>query len=300
MSFASTVALRACCVCGKATSTRCSACAKVGIDLFFCSPEHQKLVWKGAHSKVCGQKGHPFDYPDMTAIEAQAVKRSGRIDPFQGLDAQERRVVQEELCQRFKLSVAPGFSQTTLANTLCDLARIPESDFEKVIPGLLQDSRSGAVGDRALFLRTAYSALFGFHLCRDYVSPVSFPYSPFCPVAHLEAHIDAKYPEISGTRAVTQLLHHALVLYQLINIKKQASPPTAFQPSFAIQAFRKLAFGCSDILPFRSPEETADTIQALLRSVQPELHFKADWAVSALSFKIRHLEIYPCHDHVTT
>ncbi|BGP31671.1 hypothetical protein JCM10296v2_003445 [Rhodotorula toruloides] len=35
-----------CCVCGQATDKRCQACAKSGIDLFFCSPEHQKLVWK--------------------------------------------------------------------------------------------------------------------------------------------------------------------------------------------------------------------------------------------------------------
>ncbi|BGP69992.1 hypothetical protein NBRC10513v2_003345 [Rhodotorula toruloides] len=35
----------ACLVCGKETSTLCSKCAKAGHDLFFCSPEHQKLVW---------------------------------------------------------------------------------------------------------------------------------------------------------------------------------------------------------------------------------------------------------------
>jgi len=33
-----------CEVCGEATKNRCSSCHKAGIDLFFCSPEHQKLV----------------------------------------------------------------------------------------------------------------------------------------------------------------------------------------------------------------------------------------------------------------
>ena len=33
-----------CLVCGIKTENRCSSCAKAGIDLFFCSPDHQKLV----------------------------------------------------------------------------------------------------------------------------------------------------------------------------------------------------------------------------------------------------------------
>jgi len=38
-------ALGECVVCGKETSTRCSSCAKGGVDwMFFCSREHQRLV----------------------------------------------------------------------------------------------------------------------------------------------------------------------------------------------------------------------------------------------------------------
>ena len=38
-------ALGECVVCGKESSTRCSSCAKGGLDwMFFCSREHQKLV----------------------------------------------------------------------------------------------------------------------------------------------------------------------------------------------------------------------------------------------------------------
>jgi len=33
-----------CLVCGIKTENRCSSCAKAGIDLFFCSTDHQKLV----------------------------------------------------------------------------------------------------------------------------------------------------------------------------------------------------------------------------------------------------------------
>ncbi|GAA6030934.1 hypothetical protein NBRC10512_005807 [Rhodotorula toruloides] len=51
-----------CLVCGKETKNRCSACAKAGIDLFFCSPEHQKLVWFG-HKLVCGENAFPLVLP---------------------------------------------------------------------------------------------------------------------------------------------------------------------------------------------------------------------------------------------
>jgi hypothetical protein len=33
-----------CCVCGASSTLRCSACAQAGVDLYFCSAEHQKLV----------------------------------------------------------------------------------------------------------------------------------------------------------------------------------------------------------------------------------------------------------------
>ena len=33
-----------CLVCGEKTKNRCSSCVKAGIDLYFCSTEHQKLV----------------------------------------------------------------------------------------------------------------------------------------------------------------------------------------------------------------------------------------------------------------
>ncbi|BGO99356.1 MYND-type domain-containing protein [Rhodotorula toruloides] len=62
-----------CCVCGEATTKRCQACAKSGIDLFFCSPEHQKLVWK-YHKQVCGPNAHPFRYPPLSPEEVKLFR----------------------------------------------------------------------------------------------------------------------------------------------------------------------------------------------------------------------------------
>ncbi|BGP39538.1 hypothetical protein JCM10450v2_003504 [Rhodotorula kratochvilovae] len=59
-----------CLVCGTKTKNVCSSCRKAGIDLFFCSPEHQKLVWS-KHKLVCGPgKAKPFLWPRLSSEEA--------------------------------------------------------------------------------------------------------------------------------------------------------------------------------------------------------------------------------------
>ncbi|GAA6041133.1 hypothetical protein JCM8097_004132 [Rhodosporidiobolus ruineniae] len=63
-----------CWVCGKATTERCSACGKTGMFIFFCSSEHQKLVWP-IHRKFCGPgRTKPFLLPSLTREEADEAK----------------------------------------------------------------------------------------------------------------------------------------------------------------------------------------------------------------------------------
>ncbi|KPV75227.1 uncharacterized protein RHOBADRAFT_43716 [Rhodotorula graminis WP1] len=58
-----------CLVCCTKTKNRCSKCAEAGIDLFFCSPDHQKLVWN-VHKRVCGPgKSNPFLWPLLSDDE---------------------------------------------------------------------------------------------------------------------------------------------------------------------------------------------------------------------------------------
>ncbi|GAA6051754.1 hypothetical protein NBRC10513_001919 [Rhodotorula toruloides] len=61
-----------CCVCGTATTKRCQPCSTNGISLFFCTPEHQKLVWKH-HKQVCGPKAHPLLYPFLSQTEVDEI-----------------------------------------------------------------------------------------------------------------------------------------------------------------------------------------------------------------------------------
>ncbi|KAK4334111.1 Zinc finger, MYND-type protein [Rhodotorula toruloides] len=64
-----------CEVCGAEATTKCSSCAQVGIDLFFCSRDCQKLVWS-SHKLVCGTGGRagPIKVPEISAEEIEALK----------------------------------------------------------------------------------------------------------------------------------------------------------------------------------------------------------------------------------
>ncbi|BGP47642.1 hypothetical protein JCM10450v2_003507 [Rhodotorula kratochvilovae] len=62
-----------CLVCGAATTNVCSNCRKAGIDLHFCSAEHQKLVWS-SHKRVCGPgKAILFLFPWFSPEEVTTI-----------------------------------------------------------------------------------------------------------------------------------------------------------------------------------------------------------------------------------
>ncbi|GAA5887830.1 hypothetical protein JCM6882_000768 [Rhodosporidiobolus microsporus] len=59
-----------CWVCGQAAAMRCSACGEAGLDILFCSREHQKLLWP-LHRRVCGvNRAKPFVWPALSKEEA--------------------------------------------------------------------------------------------------------------------------------------------------------------------------------------------------------------------------------------
>ncbi|GAA5950570.1 hypothetical protein JCM3765_000534 [Sporobolomyces pararoseus] len=60
-----------CILCGEPSKLKCSKCNAAGLDLmYFCSSEHQKLIWK-THKRVCGS--NPFVWPGLTDAEAEEM-----------------------------------------------------------------------------------------------------------------------------------------------------------------------------------------------------------------------------------
>ncbi|GAA5990917.1 hypothetical protein JCM10908_000081 [Rhodotorula pacifica] len=67
---------------------RCSACASKGkFDLFFCSTEHQKLVWR-FHRLVCGERSHPFRLPPFSREEADLLLQRLSQAPTESKEAE--------------------------------------------------------------------------------------------------------------------------------------------------------------------------------------------------------------------
>ncbi|GAA6027707.1 hypothetical protein JCM8097_007992 [Rhodosporidiobolus ruineniae] len=62
-----------CCVCGQPAASRCSSCGKVGVDQFYCSVEHQRLVYP-THKLVCGAKSKPFLHPSLREDERRQLQ----------------------------------------------------------------------------------------------------------------------------------------------------------------------------------------------------------------------------------
>ncbi|GAA5865070.1 hypothetical protein JCM8547_007703 [Rhodosporidiobolus lusitaniae] len=63
-----------CCIaCMNKTRQRCGACKEAGFDLFFCSREHQKMVWF-AHHRFCEKNAKPFWFPLFSKQEAELLE----------------------------------------------------------------------------------------------------------------------------------------------------------------------------------------------------------------------------------
>ncbi|GAA6007684.1 hypothetical protein JCM10207_004839 [Rhodosporidiobolus poonsookiae] len=81
-----------CCICGEVTTKSCSACSSAGVDLFFCSKEHQRLVWF-AHKEACGT--NPFKLPPLSEEEvrfalAHADKRYPLVESTETITLREQ------------------------------------------------------------------------------------------------------------------------------------------------------------------------------------------------------------------
>ncbi|GAA5880632.1 hypothetical protein JCM3774_000559 [Rhodotorula dairenensis] len=108
-----------CLVCGKAATLRCSRCSQEGgISLFFCSKEHQMLVWP-AHKLVCGKNAHPFRVPVFTQEEADTILSWSQAAPT--------NVWQQEIKRRFDKArqSAGGAGAQASPTTLSSQAAMP-------------------------------------------------------------------------------------------------------------------------------------------------------------------------------
>ncbi|TNY21916.1 hypothetical protein DMC30DRAFT_415566 [Rhodotorula diobovata] len=135
----STLAGQPCVVCGTPTATRCSACATTGVDLFFCSTRHQKLVWS-AHRTMCGPgKAHPLVAPPLSGDELQLVLDTSYHDlPV----ADFSRVLKLPASVASRCARKGKVNLVRVYGAMSDLA--PDEDFRSAA---LQELAAGSTGD---------------------------------------------------------------------------------------------------------------------------------------------------------
>ncbi|GAA5903823.1 hypothetical protein JCM8208_006589 [Rhodotorula glutinis] len=84
-----------CEVCGAPTRRCCAACQAAGLAIFFCSKDHQKLVWP-VHKPVCGPgKAFPMVVMPLTDLELNAARV--RLDHVAFVDQPIRTTLRTEL-----------------------------------------------------------------------------------------------------------------------------------------------------------------------------------------------------------
>ncbi|GAA5928462.1 hypothetical protein JCM10213_005742 [Rhodosporidiobolus nylandii] len=115
-----------CCVCGKETDQRCGACETVDTSLFFCSRDHQKLIWF-AHKRVCGKPG--FEHPRLTAEEASYAE-ANRLETAITFKGGQRYTFPEFLHEYFRLPLNSDRSVRYAAET----ARLSQKDDPGAYP----------------------------------------------------------------------------------------------------------------------------------------------------------------------
>ncbi|GAA5821575.1 hypothetical protein JCM11251_000915 [Rhodosporidiobolus azoricus] len=157
-----------CCVCGARTEKRCGACSAAGFDLFFCSREHQKLVYF-AHKQVCGRNAKPFCFPPLTPAEAAEAIEIRHLD----IDCDEPSLSGqiEEIIGCAPEGVPVCIRSLTMGN--------PSSTIGAYASGLLCTVRAGMTNQRVL-AATRQHAVSGIVDYRVYASTTP----PICRVSN--------------------------------------------------------------------------------------------------------------------
>ncbi|GAA6036939.1 hypothetical protein NBRC10512_001288 [Rhodotorula toruloides] len=249
-----------CCVCGEPTTKRCQACAKSGIDLFFCSPEHQKLVWKH-HKKVCGLNAYSFRYPPLSPEEVDLLRSNAHkvIDLSKYKDNPSIAMLPE------KVMTAETYVET--------LSFGKKGDFEHVLQRL---QKPGSVKDLFYTIglaaaRAALSAVDAFRRSGAVGltdGTVWSHISVICGKASARAQsIEAR---TSSYHFGKKLPHALCTLFALLTARQeQEQGCDAVPPAWLHQALETVVECYADIQPFSSESEAVAALGSLAALTMP-------------------------------
>ncbi|GAA6051787.1 Proteophosphoglycan 5 [Rhodotorula toruloides] len=247
-----------CCVCGEGTTKRCQACAKHGIHLFFCSPEHQKLVWKH-HKQVCGPNAHPLSPPACSDDELRDLLAHGRHP--RALPAGTLGCVPPDLAQlgqQWGLTSASG-GLNAYAVMLENYTGSPAGSFETIVVEMLrQPTLIPDVGARASLLSKARAFLLAhLEVCEASGDLDVCRHTVWAQIARFSFSAWTRNLSISRTAAQehlhSRIEHQLLVLISIV--RAHAADGSAVPTTWILRSFEQLADLLTEVKPFRSVED---------------------------------------------
>ncbi|KWU42205.1 hypothetical protein RHOSPDRAFT_27106 [Rhodotorula sp. JG-1b] len=251
-----------CFVCGQATRNRCSSCAKAGVDIAFCSSDHQKLVWF-AHKLVCGPgKAQRFRHPKLNDAELEIAQRASFRDSLNQLD--EHTFRSNDLgwtcCNSLELLV--GAPKDTLVSPILELVHRLNSWISSLSPDPSMQS---------VFYRTLRS-LIGLFIANTVSIAAAYKISPLWEAAGLEVATGNAIPDRGLIMNVPGLpdrlapvLHLTVVWNAVLQLKlasPNASAPVLSDATIAAQLERLLQ-GFVDISPSPTPDVLLSSVSAV-------------------------------------
>ncbi|BGP41229.1 hypothetical protein JCM10450v2_005268 [Rhodotorula kratochvilovae] len=217
-----TVPQTRCSVCDSSNSRRCGPCAAAGFDLFFCSPEHQKLVWK-THKQVCGANSSPFMPPDLPPPE-EAKLRSLKLDasalPFPSLPHKDYKTAAGAVWRMVFGDLGKPRTMKTSGHLLVlgtELEMLPEIKQAVVLQ--------------------AYTQLYRLDVSSDRLRSPSL--NPFHHASALYTALRLLHPGFTDLGGNNRLLHALLTVFTLAQLETRAEgAPAEYDKVYLLDAVR--------------------------------------------------------------
>ncbi|GAA6022610.1 hypothetical protein JCM10207_003922 [Rhodosporidiobolus poonsookiae] len=204
-----------CCICGKETTKRCGACQSAGVDLFFCSREHQKLVWK-THGKVCGANSNPFRQPDFSTEELELAKRHMHDNMYRDVPPSTVSYAETVLSRG---GTRQGLTETSIASFFAKKLLMPQDRVAPFALAILKDSASLlplTEEDRGTALAFSRMILYWVATGGQTLPSHLRTLDPFIHLATLQPFLPAE--PVLSSQARTELQHQAVMCFALLQI----------------------------------------------------------------------------------
>ncbi|KAJ8294927.1 hypothetical protein OF846_001995 [Rhodotorula toruloides] len=226
--------LHRCAVCGTSTENRCSGCSKAGGPIiFFCSPEHQKLVWHN-HKRVCRGRSPSFVAPPLSDEEYQHYRQIAEIRGPLSKPLEERNT----LAELFEKEPAH---------------RLAKGDFEHIVE-YLRSADNLDDPNKQLWLRRvrAYTSMRSEDPTGDSFPPPSVQgHTVWELVAAFETSVYIHHVELAPLiTSLVRFKHHALMLATLLHLRL-ASSPTDIPDDWILRSFENMVEALNDDVKYQ-------------------------------------------------